>query len=495
MDHRTKQLARTEQFKKFKAYAERHGGTLMSTEYVNSESKLQFQCGAGHTFTSCPGNMWHKKSWCRVCAASANRELQLSGRDFLAELQEIARQRGGACHSSAYLRSSSKLDFACADGHEWKATPNDIRRGTWCPSCGNKTEGLVRRYLECRFGATMPSRRLPWLIDAAGKQRILDGYSETLQLAFEYHGVQHFEHVTFFHTQKSLEQQQTRDAFVRDACAAAGVLLLEIPPLQDGYTQEEFVSHLETLLDTQSDLPPAIPGGVAQFLAMPERISKLTELQEMARARGGRCLATKFLAMNSKVTWECATGHTWEAVPKTIKSGHWCPYCSNCRRESPMEDLHKLAAANGGRCLSKTYTTCVAPMEFVCKKGHEFTCTAASVWGQKSWCQVCSGNRIHRPLERLQKVAESKGGVLLSTEYVNSKTKVELRCADGHTWRATPLAIVHHDTWCKQCACRANGSKGGRGRQPSNRALPPAMMLGALRKVGRPPTRPLSSYF
>jgi hypothetical protein len=459
MQSRSKKQYAAEQYEKFRTYAAEKGGTLLSTEYVNSTTKLHFRCAEGHEWSASPGNVWHAKSWCRQCSSKAGRATQLSGRNFLAELQEIARQRGGACLAPTYIRSDVKLRFSCADGHEWDSRPNDVRRGTWCPSCSNKTEGLVRRYLECRFGHPMPSRRLPWLIDEHGKQRVLDGYNEELQFAFEYHGVQHFEHTKFFHSDKSLEQQQNRDAFVRDACATAGVTLLEIPSLPDGYTQAEFVSHMGALLQTLPRVPAEVPGGLEAFLAMPERISKLQEMQELATSFGGRCLSNKFLSTRSKLTWQCSAGHTWEAIPKTVKKGHWCPYCSNCRRESPLEDIKALAQEKGGECHATEYVNNNTPMSFTCAEGHDFKKTATSLWDQKSWCPVCAGNRVHKPLERLQKIAESKGGVLLATEYVNDQTKVAVRCGEGHEWSTTPRALVHHGSWCKRCACQANSLK------------------------------------
>jgi thiol-disulfide isomerase/thioredoxin len=455
MENQVKQQARAAQFERFKTYAIEKGGALLSTEYIGSNSKLEFRCAAGHTFASAPGNMWHKKTWCKRCSAAHSSNQFMAGRDFLAELQDIARQRGGVLLSPEYIRSDVKLRFACADGHEWDSRPNDVRRGTWCPSCANKTEGMVRRYLECRFGQPMPSRRLPWLVDQLGKQRVLDGYSEVLKLAFEYHGVQHFEHTKFFHTEKTLEQQQDRDAFVREACAAAGVTLLEISSLPDGYTQTDFVAHLDAILGSVPSLPPEIPGGLEQFLAMPERISKLTEVQSLAQSLGGKCLSTKFISTNSKLTWECAKGHTWDAIPKTVKKGHWCPYCSNCRRVSPLEDLHKLAQEKGGVCHSTEYINNATLMKFTCAHGHDFESAPTTLWDRKSWCPVCGGNRVHKPLERLQRIAQSKGGTLLSTTYVNDSTKVEMRCGEGHQWSVTPRALVHYGHWCQHCAARA----------------------------------------
>jgi hypothetical protein len=56
----------------------------------------------------------------------------------LAEMQAIARKRGGLCLSEKYEHSKSKLRWRCAEGHEWEAKPNNVRHGSWCPICKPK---------------------------------------------------------------------------------------------------------------------------------------------------------------------------------------------------------------------------------------------------------------------------------------------------------------------------------------------------------------------
>jgi len=53
-------------------------------------------------------------------------------------------------------------------------------------------------------------------------------------------------------------------------------------------------------------------------------------------------------------------------------------------------------------------------------------------------------------LDDLKELAASRGGGLLSTDFVDVRTKLKWRCALGHEWEATPLLhIVGH--WCPQC--------------------------------------------
>ena len=50
-------------------------------------------------------------------------------------MQEIAKNRNGKCLSKRYVNSGNKLNWQCAEKHVWEATPEKIKRGTWCPKC------------------------------------------------------------------------------------------------------------------------------------------------------------------------------------------------------------------------------------------------------------------------------------------------------------------------------------------------------------------------
>ncbi len=49
---------------------------------------------------------------------------------------------------------------------------------------------------------------------------------------------------------------------------------------------------------------------------------------------------------------------------------------------------------------------------------------------------------------------EDKGGVWVSGEYANGKSKIELRCSKGHTW-TTRFEYIRQEKWCAKCAKEA----------------------------------------
>jgi hypothetical protein len=62
--------------------------------------------------------------------------MPLTKEEYLARLQQTARERVGQCLAPTYINSTTKLPFVRALGHEWLGVPNSIQRGIWCPKCG-----------------------------------------------------------------------------------------------------------------------------------------------------------------------------------------------------------------------------------------------------------------------------------------------------------------------------------------------------------------------
>nr|MBT6353493.1 hypothetical protein [Pelagibacteraceae bacterium] len=55
---------------------------------------------------------------------------------------------------------------------------------------------------------------------------------------------------------------------------------------------------------------------------------RIEDMHNIAAERNGKCLSTDYINNSIKIKWECAEGHTWEAIPDSVKRGSWCPICS-----------------------------------------------------------------------------------------------------------------------------------------------------------------------
>ena len=115
----------------------------------------------------------------------------------------------------------------------------------------------------------------------------------------------------------------------------------------------------------------------------------------------------------------------------------------------------KIAESKGGTFLRSFRKDRRWWIEVRCSEGHQWNTQAYRVSKYGNWCKSCSsveGAKRRYPifLRKAQKLAEEKGGKLLSNEYKPNK-KLEWQCAEGHVWK-TKLNSVSIGYWCHKCA-------------------------------------------
>lgn len=120
------------------------------------------------------------------------------------------------------------------------------------------------------------------------------------------------------------------------------------------------------------------------------KFDAFTNLKKIVKKRNGQCLSKKYYNAKTKFIFKCAQNHKWKATPNNIQQGKWCPICGHIK-------------SNLSRMLS---------------------------------------------IKEMQRIAKSRNGKCLSDVYINSKTKLEWQCSNGHTWLAIPSS-VKRGTWCR----------------------------------------------
>ena len=86
---------------------------------------MTWKCKNDHEFDASFFNVKINNSWCPEC----------KNEDTLHKYKNIAIDKDGQCLSNTYKGVHSKLRWTCKDSHDWMATPNSIRNGSWCPEC------------------------------------------------------------------------------------------------------------------------------------------------------------------------------------------------------------------------------------------------------------------------------------------------------------------------------------------------------------------------
>jgi hypothetical protein len=426
-----------------KIVAAEHGGKLLSDRYINARTRLRWECAKGHQWEAVPDAV-KRGGWCPVCAGSFPLNIEL--------MRKAAEAFGGHCITQEYVNVDTKLRWRCADGHEWDAKPYHVLAGHWCPLCASGiSERICRALLERMTGYPFPKTRPEWLENERGRQMELDGYAEPLGLAFEYQGHQHYRPVPYLGSdQKTFEQRQQDDGRKRDLCRQHRVTLLEIP---------YYISHdklqgylVKTLNELKRELVVDDSPVKIEDLGVWRR-RNLEQMQSIAAARGGKLLSTSYINATTKLLWQCSKGHTWNAIPNSIRQGTWCPECGTrqaaAKRAHTIEEMQALAKAKGGLCLSSTYKNARNRLLWRCAKAHEWEAQASPVIGGH-WCPVCAGNQ-RLTIDDMKQTANEQAGKCLSAHYINGRSKLRWRCSKGHIWEAAG-DCVRQGNWCPICA-------------------------------------------
>lgn len=366
------------------ALARKRGGRCISTVYINSTVPLLWECARGHRWSAVPGSI-RKGAWCPDCSGVRPSTLE--------QMKKIADLRGGACLSTRYYNTATKLVWRCSAGHEWSATPLQVKKGHWCPFCA----------------------RGPRLTLALLQQIAAQKGGRCLSVAY----------VNSSHP-------------VRWKCA----------------TGHEWLARAHSIR----------AGNWCPVCAHNQKL-QLEEMRQIARERGGRCLSTTYKNTSTPLVWICRHGHRWKACAANVKpgsrrKGSWCRECYNRRRrfheKLSIEAMRSLATTRGGTCLSAEYFGSKSKLAWKCEFGHRWEAAPCYVV-EGTWCPKCARNE-RLSLALFQELAVSRGGMCLSDEYVNERTVLEFRCAEGHEWKALPEKIKR-GSWCPKCARIARRSE------------------------------------
>ena len=130
-------------------------------------------------------------------------------------------------------------------------------------------------------------------------------------------------------------------------------------------------------------------------------------------------------------------------------------------KEELYQKIKSHAEAKGGTLLSKEYLSAKTKMEFKCsnKEHSSWFTTPDQMLSKDSWCVDCHKLNIQKQnkekfLIEAKEVAKSKGGMLLSTEFINAKSPMLWKCSNPEHQPFTQNLdkVKSRGTWCRDCS-------------------------------------------
>ena len=131
-------------YEEVKAVFEANGNELISTEYINSDTPLEYICDCGRPdkkrFTK-----YKQGSRCKKCAEE-KRKLTFE------QVKNIFESKGNELISAEYINSDAPLDYICDCGKPDKKSLYNFKNGQRCNDCGIKKRSASRKisYKEVR---------------------------------------------------------------------------------------------------------------------------------------------------------------------------------------------------------------------------------------------------------------------------------------------------------------------------------------------------------
>lgn len=353
------------------------GGRCISTLYINSTVPLGWECAAGHRWSSVPAAI-RKGSWCPDCAGV--RRLTLEG------MRRIAESRGGCCLSEHYWNNATKLEWCCSEGHGWSATPLQIKKGHWCPFCArvarltlHEMQGIAaRKGGQClSIEYLSSSKPLRWKC-ALGHEWL--ARPSSIKAGSWCPVCAHNQRLKLDEMKEIARERGGR-------CLSSRYDSGRIPLLwvcNQGHYWKASPANVKSGTRRKGTWCRECYNWRRRFRAK----HSIEAMRQLAIARGGVCASAEYLGSKAKLSWQCAAGHRWQALPSSVVQGTWCPVCARNQRLELFQ-FHDIAASRGGACLSQAYSNERTALWWRCAEKHEWNAAPSRV-RRGSWCPVCA---------------------------------------------------------------------------------------------------------
>ena len=430
------------------AIAKKRGGKCLSKRYVNSATKLKWKCKNGHQWKAVPRSIKNNGSWCLECSGSKKHTIEemqaiaksRGGKCLSKRYVNSNTRLEWECKyghrwkaTPSKIKNSNRWCTECSSGISERICRSFFRQLFEKPFPKSRP-----RWLKNKFGHQMEldgyCKELKIAFEHQGEQhysirtQFINTNAELLQRQEDdkdklslckQNGVRLIAIPQLFSKSKLDNLQQ----YIYEECKR---LRIRRP-----------AGMLEKTINFQS----------AWISPRTETIFK--ELQSIAEKRGGKCLSKKYVNEDFKLEFACKYGHRWKASPGKIrgKRKQWCPQCAG-NKKLTIEEMHAIAKSRGGKCLSKKYINNNTYLKWECKKGHNWSAVPLSII-KGSWCAQCAGKK-KLTIEKMESIAKSRGGKCLSKKYINNNTYLKWECEQGHQWKASPKTIKR-GSWCPKC--------------------------------------------
>ncbi len=176
----------------------------------------------------------------------------------------------------------------------------------------------------------------------------------------------------------------------------------------------------------------------------------IEEIKQYAKSQHGTCLSEIYSNMNQPMSWACENPNHKPWV-SSFNNILKGSWCPECRVEQYVLPLRKAIADFKGEWESGKYINSYTKINVRCKKGHKWCAKPASIMNGR-WCATCAHEKKkEKSSALLYKIVKMKGGQVELYDESGSLGKANILCENGHSFFTTQSKIAQ-GVWCPKCA-------------------------------------------
>ncbi len=314
-------------FEEVKQEFESRDYQLLSTEYINSSSKLEYICPNGHR-GKISFNNFRKGSGCKICGYdTVSKKLKFTLKTIKKEFEKY----NYILLSDKYEYSSNKLKYICPNGHRGEISWNDFKQGHRCS--------------RCHFERVAEKNRAPFNIvkqtfTERGYKLISTEYINCKQKLKYICPNGHKGEITFD------SFKQGKGCKICGYRKVAEKLKVSFDAVKQTFEDRGYILLSKTYIDSKGRLEYICPEGhrgticwnnfqqgAGCLICAREQFAKnlklpLDFIKSEFEKENYTLLTTEYTGCEQKLKYICPKGHEGETTWGNFQQGHRCPICS-----------------------------------------------------------------------------------------------------------------------------------------------------------------------
>jgi len=165
---------------------------------------------------------------------------------------------------------------------------------------------------------------------------------------------------------------------------------------------------------------------------------------------GYRLMSTQYVSVSTKLDISCPVGHLYPVSYNSFQRGSRCPECWWKSKKHTIDAVRQNIESFGYKLISTQYFDTKQKLDIVCSAGHSYK-ASFHVFQQGHRCPECSSSAKFTIDAVKQYIESFEGYRLRSTVYVDCRAKLDVICPVGHSYKAA-YAKFQEGQRCPECA-------------------------------------------